>query len=108
MRRDARSRQRAASGAQRPANGRWRPVNCEPRRGPDLRGRARCKRRSFGAAIFAEGAVAFARNAERVHRGCPAKPTEMTHPGIFGKECANDWKEWRCVLLFAKSGKDRG
>src|SRR5438045_1396902 len=108
MRRDARSRQRAASGAQRRANGRWRPVKCETWRRVDLRGRTRRKRRNRGGAIFAEGGAAFARNAERVHRGCRVKPSGVPHPGIFGKECANDWKEGRCVLLFAKRAKERG
>src|SRR5438445_6938869 len=108
MRRDARRRQRAVSGAQRPANGRWRPVKCEGRREPGERKRAREERRSLAVEIRTEGAVAFARNAERVHCGCPARPTEMPHPGIFGKECANDWKEWRCVLLIAKRAKERG
>jgi len=58
---DARRRQRAASGGQRPANGGWRPVSRGSRRQPDWRGRAKHKRRSLGAAIRAEGGVAFAR-----------------------------------------------
>jgi len=29
------------------------------------------------------------------------------HPGVFGKECANDWKDRRWESLLAKSDKER-
>ena len=28
------------------------------------------------------------------------------HPGVFGKECANDWKDRRWESLFVKSDKE--